>query len=140
MKIRNGFVSNSSSSSFMAVGVSSPGYEASPDDEKRWNNLLYAMGLNRSEHNWEDFDEGGKYEKVLDDYGYGIFKMMDGSEIYVYGGYEFNFIGMAAEGLFNKDLKLSEIKQMFRDTVKEHYNIDLDFSHIVLECGEVSSE
>ncbi len=90
MKIRAGFVSNSSSSSFIAVGI---------DD----TNVARQLGWQSPED--EDYD----YEQTkLQDYGYGTWRV-PGSKIVIYGGYDLQCVGLEAEALLNGNYRVSEI-------------------------------
>lgn len=129
MKIRVGFVSNSSSSSFVAVGISKY------DHPKLYDELMTAIGLPTGEGYDED-DVGA----VADFNDHGSVIMKDGSYIVAYGGYEFWFIGFDAIPLFSNDMRLSEIKEKFRSTVMDRYKIDISLSDINIMCSEVSSE
>jgi hypothetical protein len=129
MKIRVGFVSNSSSSSFVAVGISKY------DHPKLYNELMNAIGLPII----EGYDEDD-IDKLADFYDHGSVITKDGSDIVVYGGYEFWFTGFDAIPLFSNDMKLSEIKIKFHDIVMNKYKIDIPLSDIEFVCSEISSE
>ena len=140
MKIRSGFVSNSSSSSFVAVGIGRGGWNATEEDKQLWQDLMNAMGLPTRGYDYDDFYDGGKYPNKLTDYDYGTYKTVDGTDICLYGGYEFYFAGLDAMPLFEKDMKLSEIKKKFQEIIKKHYGVKIKLSQIELRSDEVSSE
>jgi len=123
MKIRQGFVSNSSSSSFIAVGI---------EDKDLLNKLVEAiLGFDL-----ETTDDGEKYdclENLWTDQG---MVDKDGFTIYFSDVRPF-FVGLEAETLLIKDLRVSEIKQMFIDLVKERYGITV--KNAKLKCGETYS-
>ncbi|KKL53219.1 hypothetical protein LCGC14_2277670 [marine sediment metagenome] len=141
MKVRNGFVSNSSSSSFVAVGIGrGGGWKSKPKDTMRWENLLNTMGMPLEEYEYDSFYPEGEHAGKASDYGYGTMKMSDGSELCLYGGYEFYFVGLDAMPLIEKDMKLSEIKKQFQQTVKAYYGVKINLTDIKLRSDEVSSE
>ncbi len=142
MKVRNGFVSNSSSSSFVAVGVSKGGYGASKKDGQVFTNLMEAMGMPLKEYEYDAFypNSDSEYAGKASDYGYGTMRMTDGSDICLYGGYEFYFVGLDAIPLIEKDMKLSEIKKLFQKAVKKYYKVKINLADIKLRSDEVSSE
>lgn len=132
MKTRTGFVSNSSSSSFVAVGIRRRG---SSNDEKRFKKLLDSMDVPSDEYDWED----SRIQK-LKDVGYGEYEMVDGSEIHLYGGYEINTIGFDAAEYLENDWTLSEIKEEFINTIKKHYKMSIPETSVKLIVDKVSSE
>ena len=144
MKVRQGFVSNSSSSSFVAVGISCSGGWGDKDNKKkeRWESLLTAMGMPTDSYEYDAFypDSDSEYAGKATDYDYGTMKLTDGSEICLYGGCEFYFCGLDAMPLIEQDMKLSEIKKKFQQIVKKHYKVNIKLADIELRSDEVSSE
>jgi len=88
MKIRQGFVSNSSSSSFLIVGVSAHRSGV----KERVKELMEKDGCNE------------------DEMGYGV---GEGRNFMYYGGYEIDYIGLDAEKMLMKDMTVSEIRTEF---------------------------
>ncbi|KKL11821.1 hypothetical protein LCGC14_2541980, partial [marine sediment metagenome] len=134
----------SSSSSFVAVGVSRGGYNGSTNtakDKQLFIDLVNAMNAPTSSYDYDDFYSDGKYSSAaLRDHDYGTMQTSNGSELCLYGGNEFWFVGLDAIPLFEKDMKLSEIKKQFQETVKKHYDVKVNLSQIKLRNDEVSSE
>lgn len=136
MKIRNGFVSNSSSSSFVAVGIEKH------SNKKIFEDILNAIGAPLGEYECDDFYPGEKYAsaKLDDGAAYGTMETTNGSNLCLYGGYEFYFVGLDAFPLFEKDFKLSEIKKRFKQIVREKYGVKVNLSQIKLVSDTTSSE
>jgi hypothetical protein len=119
MKIRSGFVSNSSSSSFICLGV---------EDEFLINQLIEAEGIVKNE------------EGYYDNEGYGE---MEGKVVMFYGN---SFYWQAAglgEGETIKILEtntLKEARKIFVKKIKAKLNIDISEKNVKLCYGEASSE
>lgn len=135
MKIRTGFVSNSSSSSFVAVGIGSAGWNAKPEDNKKFHRLLDKMNVPKGEWDWEDREQNPN----IQDYDYGVYKTKD-TGLCLYGGYEIFFVGLDAMPFFKDDFKPSEIKQHLQKILKKEYDLDVDLDDLELRSGKTSSE
>lgn len=121
MKVRNGFVSNSSSSSFMAVGI------VSWYDPKEFDLLAASIFKKRfDEVTWED----------LEPYmcGEGTYKFND-LDMFGSDGKLF-LIGLSAESFIDQDMRLSEIKKECQKRFKQNFNINIPSEKIVLRYGE----
>ena len=125
MKFRNGFVSNSSSSSFLIVGV---------EDENLVEKLKAASCGDMSER-YVESDGSIRYETM--EHG-----VIHAGLINFYGSYileDCYLSGMPIEDLL-ETMNLAEIRLRFQKCVKEKYNINIDMSEICLHYGEVSDE
>jgi hypothetical protein len=130
MKIRSGFVSNSSSSSFLLVGFSG----------KSLIKIMDKLGLNGIPNsNWEErldlFKDAGFTE-----YGYGTYKTNNGLVIVEsYNGVD--YIGVEAERLLNNGGNVREIGSVVVDKLKE-LSPDIDVEHFDAKVlyGTASSE
>lgn len=113
MKYRPGFVSNSSSSSFVIVGVS--------DDD-------IMKEIAKKDGKFLD----GEYQDI--DCGYGI---DDSCAIDYYGSYEEPYyMGIDISKKLEEKI-LPELKKEFQQKVKEEYGIDVPLDKIKLHYGEV---
>lgn len=113
MKFRNGFVSNSSSSSFLIVGVS--------DDS-----LMRQI----AEKDGKYFD--GEYQDV--DCNYGV---DSSSTINYYGSWgEPYYMGVDISDKLENQI-LPELRKEFQEKIKEEYGIDIPLDKIKLHYGEV---
>jgi len=113
MKYRNGFVSNSSSSSFVIIGVS---------DDTIMQQIAFKDGK------FED----GEYRDVDCDYG------IDHSCALNYYGScgEPYYIGMDISKKLEEKI-LPELKKEFKQKVEEEYKIDIPLNKIEFYYGEV---
>jgi len=134
MKVRAGFVSNSSSSSYVVVGVNR--YENYPNENNSWKKLAKVLEIPK------EFDERLEYEyygggKNFVENGYGVYKAPNKSEICTFG-MENRIIGFNAESFLKKDMIVSEIKKELQNRIKKYYNVDIDLKDIdflVIECS-----
>jgi len=110
MKIRLGFVSNSSSSSFCLVGTS-----------KKWiiDELAAKEGLNFGKDGNDVLSYGNCSGNHV------IFVGSDGPEV----------VGIEILKLL-EDYNLKELRQIFRDLVKDKFNVDVPIKSIDLHYGE----
>jgi hypothetical protein len=123
MKTRNGFVSNSSSSSFCIVG-----FNSGPEYDK----LLTALGAP------EDEEEMHEWMWDLDGWG-GLYKLDD--RLYATNDYDcFGIIGLDAEKFLKQNKRVSEIAQELADHIFMRYQIRIDPEKCYLDYGETSSE
>jgi hypothetical protein len=113
MKIRNGFVSNSSSSSFCIIGV---------HNEMLANDIADQLNI----------DDDWKEENL----GYGVAETNDDV---VFGGYdgEIYYAGFNAEPLL-ETMTLPQAKEKVVEMFKER-NIDVNLASIGFHYGELSS-
>jgi len=113
MKVRSGFVSNSSSSSFIIIGVS---------DDTLMEQIAVEDGK---------FSDG-EYKNI--ECGYGV----DSGKVINYYGYwgEPQYIGIdIAKKLENQILP--ELRKEFKDKIKKEFNLNIPLSKIKLYYGEV---
>lgn len=113
MKTRIGFVSNSSSSSFLIVGI---------DDSKTINKIIKAAGLKRKE--------------IREDMSFGV---CDINGLQFLGGEDIYYAGTELTEEIMNDKTLMELKREFADSLKEKYNISVPIEKIGLHYGEVST-
>lgn len=107
MKVRLDFVTNSSSSSFIIVGLS---------DSERIKQLQVAENKKEIE-----CDYGVDYGEVVNFYGY---------------YHEPYYVGIDIENLI-ETMTLPQIKEYFKNLIKDKYNIEIHQSEIELQYGEV---
>jgi len=125
MKTRNGFISNSSSSSFLAIYVAD-------------KNLLYQIAKLLKipmQATWEDLEKSENWE---DEEGDGIYKHKDSLIEIVFGYDTLSWAGMQIEDALNEDFKLSECKTILQERFKS-IGIDIPLDKIRLAFGELNS-
>ena len=127
MKIRNGFVSNSSSTSFCIVGI-----DINPYYEKEKHPIKEALKNILT-------DNGKKDMWDYDEHWGGWLDLGDGLSAYGYGE-GFEYIGIDLVENFKRGMTYGEMKTAFIEIVKEKYNIDIPKDLIIAEHGEASSE
>jgi hypothetical protein len=117
MKIRDGFVSNSSSTSFAIIG-----FEA---DTETTIELLALDGVNP--YDYED-----------DDYLYLPYGSVEGNNLSFYGSDDAFCIGWDAEELL-QEFTIPEAKQHLKEFMEEKFNKKLSLNEITFHYGESSS-
>ena len=120
MKIRLGFVSNSSSSSFCLIGLR---------DSRLLGQLCKKEGIILDDDSDDDSDEGS------DEYLYGVEKR----KVLTFVGSEgeCNYAGLEAEPLL-KTCNIPEACKKVRDLIKEKFDIDVPLAKIGFYYGEIS--
>lgn len=119
MKVRVGFVSNSSSSSFLCLGVS---------DEETIQKLLDAEGLKKNEAGYFDDEGYGQLEgKVVEFYGT--------SEAWYAAGW-----GEEAVKKLLEKMALPEARKKFVTEINKKLKVKLNIKDVDLFFGEASSD
>ena len=121
MKTRQGFVSNSSSSSFIVVGVS---------DEDFCSKLLAAMKIYMDRDNpvegWVEYEPG--------------FGVHEGKPFDVIGSYDYvSYVGFDIESDLKKGTSLNLLKKKFVELAKK-IGVEVPISKVDLHYGASSSE
>jgi len=139
VKLRHGFVSNSSSSSYVAVIVRPP-WNAKSNAEKaltaKFEELMEALDLTNVT---EDSEGWGWYDnmhnKGCSEAGYGMY-LHDESGLTVCVQEDgIRWIGMEISEFLNQDYRVSECKQDVIDAAKK-LGVDLDLKHVQFEVDE----
>lgn len=123
MKIRLDFVTNSSSSSFLIVGV---------EDEGTIKKLLDAENIKTDNHRDDDDDDYDEYHngfvsgKVLDYYG---------MNNYLY------YAGLKEDvSIMAETMTLKDMRRKFIETVYEHLNIEINEDKVDFVFGEYGND
>jgi len=128
MKIRSGFVSNSSSSSFVAVGIEK--YIKYPKINPKFDAALMALvGKFSDDITYEDLDTIWVQSGTC-------FK--DGISLYTSDAEPF-FIGIDIEDKIKADKRLSEIKKECQQLFKNNLKVSITLKELQLKIGECSS-
>jgi hypothetical protein len=107
MKIRFGFVSNSSSSSFLIVGTD--------------NKSLIEKLLEKERNSIEDDNSGVANGDLVS---------------FIGSDDDYHLAGMEIEGLLRKDFTLKELKQKFIERAKKSLDVDITEDDLDLHFGE----
>ena len=118
MKIRNGFVSNSSSSSFCIIGVDYSSHVAA---------LIKAEGLDFGHYNAK-----GDWEYGKDCLGYGV---CQGKIVEFYGNSEPQYAGVDAKPFLEKRT-LQGARKAFQTLVKKFLDVEIPLRDIDIHYGE----
>ncbi len=114
MKIRNGFVSNSSSTSFCIIGV---------------ENTSIIKQIIEAEN--KNFGENGK---DMLEYGYN-----KGKFVIFYGNYDVYDVGIDAKPLL-QEMDIKQAKKWFQKYIKDNLRIDIPLEKIDLFFGEAGND
>jgi hypothetical protein len=126
MKIRTGFVSNSSSSSFVAVGI---GKQYGKDNTK-FNDIIKALlGCDPEDVTYETL------EMYWSDYGSCV---KDGITVYTSDAEPF-FVGLNLLKGIEADKRLSEMKAELKQTIKDKLNINVPMKSMKFRTGTTHS-
>jgi hypothetical protein len=121
MKIRNGFVSNSSSTSFLVVGV------ANYQDPR----LAKLAELDEWKEGWGGYNEGNTFVFLGNEYDY--------DENDTPKDYQPHTVGIEAEKALKEGRTVAELRKEFVGKAKE-LGVTFRESEVDLHFGEVSSE
>lgn len=157
MKIRQGFVSNSSSSSFCIIGVSGSGwieqlaeaeglyFEAFEREMKPKIRMIRGCNCNINTSKGKYCSECGKkiwIEEEIEvpekEYSYCGYGVCPGKVVDFYGDFEPYYAGVEAKKLLDK-MSIPEAKKEFQNLIKSKYNIEIPLSQINFHYGEVGS-
>ena len=126
MKIRNGFVSNSSSSSFCIVGVDINDWKLEEKHEsiRKLRDILIPEG----KEIWEVYTDGWGGEYILGDN-----LTAHGSDGNLY------YLGMPAVDFWRDGMSFKELAEVCRKTIKEKYGVDVPIDEFDIYYGETST-
>ena len=131
MKTRHSFVSNSSSSSFVLVGIA---------PEWRGDNTLYHKILDAVIPPGIREDPGAFYDSEQSRmYDYGMAQVDDSLIARFSEDLDFYEIGLPAEDRLNQDMRVSEIAEELCLHLKANYGITCEASGFKLHFGECGS-
>ena len=118
MKVRNGFVSNSSSSSFIIVGVTGK------------DTIKKLLKKDKPQSSWGGVSNGG----VVNFYG-GWYDSEEENNVE-----DINHVGIEIEAYLKQDKTISAIKKIFVNKVKDQLDIEIPIEKVGFYYGEASSE